>query len=113
MGNGGVGQGPGISCPPEFQNLLGETLPPVEYLRAVFTKYGEASLRYPKKFLVIANGARAIVDATNREYERQTLQDHLTQATKAPKSFIDEVMDTRGRDLSAPESTGLATLPPT
>lgn len=85
----------GLDPRAELQKILDAAADPVQYLALVFKDYRDAGLVYPTHGHIIRNGAAAIVDATDNRADRQLLRDQLHQVTKAPKKWIDEIIQKR------------------
>ena len=79
----------------ELQKIVDSAAEPVQYLQAVFQDYQAAGLRYPKHADTLRSGAAAIADATDDKSQRIQLRDRLAVATRAPKTWIDEIVQKR------------------
>jgi len=79
----------------KLEHVIKNAKDPVPYLHDVFHEYKEVGLKYPNNAITIANGARAIAEATTRLHERDALRDLLCKNTKAPKEWLNGVIQLR------------------
>jgi len=90
----------GSTAKDKLKQVIGTAKSPVPYLQDLFNEYKLIGIAYPENQVTIANGARAIIDATSRGYERDALRDLLKKSTGAPKGWLDDVMKRRSESIA-------------
>lgn len=90
----------GSTAKQKLKNVIGSAKSPVPYLQDLFNEYKQIGIVYPDNQVTIANGARAIIDATSRDYERNALRDLLKKSTGAPKGWLDNIMQRRSESIA-------------
>jgi predicted P-loop ATPase len=88
----------------ELQKIIDKAMLPVAYMRSLFDEYRLVGLTYPANAVTLANAARAIADATTRDYERRSLRDLLSKSTSCPKRWIDELITRRLASIQKKEN---------
>jgi len=90
----------GSQAKENLEQLINDAKDPVSYLSSLFNEYKAIGLRYPENQVTIANGARAIADATTRGHERYVLRDLLKKCTGAPKGWLAGIIQKRIENIS-------------
>jgi predicted P-loop ATPase len=91
----------GLDPKSQLANVIATAKTPVEYLKALFRDYKLLGIRYPDNDIILANAARAIVDATNRSHEREVLCNLLKECTGAKLAWIKEILKQRHKNKEA------------
>jgi len=79
----------------ELQTIVAAAREPLPYLRQIISEYCEVGIRYPTHEHILRHFAGAIAEASSDPLHQQSLRDLLCEKCKAPKKWVDGIVEQR------------------